>query len=391
MGYLAGPRAEFEDAITKPLERAVELDPAFAAAWAALGHAHLQLHNRFDYRPERMAQAREAIERAQRLDPKLAEVHVALAYYFGQGLGEWPRAVEQLAHALAIAPGYTDAISYLATAQFRLGRWTDGMANLERTRELDPAISDRPSHAFHNTLGLVALRFYGKAAELAATRSERRSGRISGNGILMRASLQYLRDRNRAGYFAAIARAELTDDDDRKNAAYRLAMHRGDFASAAALYARTDENAPGAYDAFHALNFCQAAWLAGERAAAKARALGFLALPDSRTLHRRPILRAKLLAYAGDDAGGRELAAQTVAAMPLSQDAIEGPILLMEAAEVHLVLGEGNAAIALLERALSVPSAVLYSYGHPDLKPLWASVWEDVRYKAALEKMKSLD
>jgi hypothetical protein len=52
-----------------------------------------------------------------------------------------------------------------------------------------------------------------------------------------------------------------------------------------------------------------------------------------------------------------------------------------------LVLGEHDHALELLESALSVPSPVLMS-GHPDLEPLWAPLWQNTRYKAALAKMK---
>ena len=386
MGYLGRGSAQFEAAITKPLEQAVAMDSTFAAAWAALGQAHLQTYTRFDSTPGRLAKAKDAIDRALHLDPTVAEGHVALGFYFGHAIGDWPRAVEQYAHALALVPGHSDAIYQFASAQFRLGRWAEGMANFERVAALDPAMADRSSHGFHIILGLVAQRLYRRAEEFAVGRS--RSDNI--------AMIRYLRDRDRARYVAAIADLTSSDGSESARWAYRRAMLAGRFAEAVALHAKANEGASATLETFHSLHYCHAAWLAGDREGAKARALRAIADlppsdPESPRKWRRLIWQAKLYAFAGEDARARQLAAEAVAAMPIARDAMDGPTVLLEAAEVHLVLAEKDRALDLLEHALSVPSPVLYTYGHLDLEAPWAPLLEEPRYKAALAKMTSLD
>jgi TolB-like protein/Tfp pilus assembly protein PilF len=397
MGYLTRGRARFEEAITKPLEEAVALDPSFAAAWAALSQAHLQMHGRFDPSPERFALAKEAVNRAVHLNPKLAEVQVALGIYYGQGTGEWPRAVEQYAHALAIAPGDSGVVSQLAIAQFHLGRWAEGMANFNRVTELDPGRADRPAHRFQMTQGLIAQRLYRKAEDLISRRQRDESGELSANTLAGLAAVIYLRDRDRARYVAAVAEIKSTDAREDRQWAYRREMLAGRFAEAAAIYATSDDSDPAILNYFQSRSFCRAAWLAGDRAAAKARAFGVLAQQwvvearDGRRAWRNLIFRAQFHAFAGEPERARELAEQALTAMPLSRDALDGPTVLLSVAEIELLLGDKERALALLERALSVPSPVLYNEGHPHLDPLWSPLWQDVRYKAALAKMSSLD
>jgi TolB-like protein/Tfp pilus assembly protein PilF len=394
MGYLTRGRARFDEAITQPLEQAVALDPSFAAAWAALGEAYLQLHGRFDQTPERLAQAKDAIDRAWRLDAKLAEVHLALGNYYGNGLGDWQRAVEQVANALALAPGNGEAISELGTAQLRLGRWSEGVANLERSATLDPQRLNLSSHGFVMTLGLVAQRLYRKAEALRAQTRRQSSNPSFIDRSNSRLTLRYLLDGDRVRYTSAVAELASSEEATETRWKYRLAMMDGRFADAARL-PLVDEGASDIVRGFQTINYCRATWLAGDRAGAQAAAASVLAMqraptPEARGSLRSQLNRAMLHAFAGEIEPARKLADAAVAAVPLSRDAIDGPEALVGAAEIYLVLGEHDHALELLESALSVPSPVLMS-GHPDLEPLWAPLWQKSRYKAAMAKMKSLD
>ena len=63
-------------------ERAVKIDPEFAAAWAGLANAHVDLF-RWGRNPRDLEEAQRASERALKLDPNSAEAHVSV----GQALG----------------------------------------------------------------------------------------------------------------------------------------------------------------------------------------------------------------------------------------------------------------------------------------------------------------
>ena len=63
-------------------QRATNLDPGFADAWAELCRAHARLvYYRYDLSPERREQARLALESARRLAPGTPAVHMASGYY----------------------------------------------------------------------------------------------------------------------------------------------------------------------------------------------------------------------------------------------------------------------------------------------------------------------
>jgi len=63
-------------------ERATELDPGFASAWAELSQAHARLvYYRYDLTPERRVKARQTLDRARELSPGSPESHLAAGYY----------------------------------------------------------------------------------------------------------------------------------------------------------------------------------------------------------------------------------------------------------------------------------------------------------------------
>lgn len=71
--------------------------------------------------------------------------------------------------------------------------------------------------------------------------------------------------------------------------------------------------------------------------------------------------------------------------MPVKRDASAGPSALAAAAQVHLVLGESERALALLDQALSVPSFFLFA-NELRLEPWWTPLRDDPRFQAALAK-----
>ena len=68
--------------IIEDFQTAVDLDPNFAEAWAALAHAHAFYYRLgYDLTPARGEMARQAYERAMALDPDSPEVLFGAGYY----------------------------------------------------------------------------------------------------------------------------------------------------------------------------------------------------------------------------------------------------------------------------------------------------------------------
>src|SRR6266513_2098851 len=100
-------------------ERAIELDPNFAAAWAGLATAHLHLVG-WGGGESDFEGARKASTRALELDPELAEAHVAA----GQGFSMEQRYADATAafeRAIELDPTLFDAYYYYARSCFKAG------------------------------------------------------------------------------------------------------------------------------------------------------------------------------------------------------------------------------------------------------------------------------
>jgi tetratricopeptide (TPR) repeat protein len=100
-------------------ERAVSIDPNFAAAWAGLANAYVDLF-RWGRKPEDLEQAQGASERALKLNPNSAEAHVSV----GQALGiqrRFSEAANAFDRAIKEDPTLYEAYYLYARVMFECG------------------------------------------------------------------------------------------------------------------------------------------------------------------------------------------------------------------------------------------------------------------------------
>jgi len=152
-------------------ERAVELDPGFALAYARLCDIHSHMYAlRYDHSQERVAMAKQAVDKALQLDPDLPEAHYALGRYYS-AIKDRERALEQYAIVLKSQPNHTAAINLTGYTQRDLGKLEQAMTNFKRVLELNP----RNAHTLYHvgdTLAYLrkyteAERYYNRAISLA--------------------------------------------------------------------------------------------------------------------------------------------------------------------------------------------------------------------------------
>jgi adenylate cyclase len=122
------------------LKRVVALDSKFAPAWALLAQALSIGYSRWGtaFSPGLRADAHHSAEQALRLDPMLADAHVAMARVLFEVDWEWRAAGAEIRQALALDPGNADAFrlaSLLATSQ---GRYGEALAYAEGAVARDP-------------------------------------------------------------------------------------------------------------------------------------------------------------------------------------------------------------------------------------------------------------
>jgi serine/threonine protein kinase/Tfp pilus assembly protein PilF len=121
------------------LERATELDPDFALAYAALSEAHsYTYHMGYDWTEERLVKAKEALDRALILQPKLPEAHLAYGYYHYAGYRNYEKALQEYAIAQKSHPDDYRLMVRIGYVYRRQGRFEEAIEYLKRASELSP-------------------------------------------------------------------------------------------------------------------------------------------------------------------------------------------------------------------------------------------------------------
>jgi serine/threonine-protein kinase len=119
-------------------ERATAKDPGFAEAFAALADAYLMRAGSSDDPNRDRLLARAAVERALSLDDRLGSAHVVLAMDAQNYDYDWERAEAEYRRAIELSPAEATAWHRLGELLALLGRFEEGIALLERAREIDP-------------------------------------------------------------------------------------------------------------------------------------------------------------------------------------------------------------------------------------------------------------
>jgi serine/threonine protein kinase/tetratricopeptide (TPR) repeat protein len=143
------------------LEKAVERDPSFHAAWVALARANAGLcHFDWDRTEERLARAKRAVDRAMALDPDSPYSHAAAGVYYYWGLKDYDRALAALRQADRIRPNIPEVLEMIGYVLRRQESYAEAAATLERVAALSPRDGALANH-IAETLGI--LRRYDEA------------------------------------------------------------------------------------------------------------------------------------------------------------------------------------------------------------------------------------
>jgi len=121
------------------LQRAVGLDPQFAAAWAALGYSYYDLarRNGADWGTP-FKQSVQAVGRALSLDPNLADAYLVVACNKFHFEWDWSGAEQNFQRAIRLNPGLAAAYHSYGNLLSRRGRHAEGLRQIDRAIELDP-------------------------------------------------------------------------------------------------------------------------------------------------------------------------------------------------------------------------------------------------------------
>jgi TolB-like protein/Tfp pilus assembly protein PilF len=121
-------------------ERAVQVDPKFALAWARLSRVDANLYfGGLETTPgARRDGAKRALENAQKLAPNLPETLLALGYYQYWVLRDYGLAKTTFERVRKSLPGSSEIPRALAYVTRRQGHWDESIAYFEQALALDP-------------------------------------------------------------------------------------------------------------------------------------------------------------------------------------------------------------------------------------------------------------
>ena len=145
-------------------EQAITLDGNFALAHARLASTCAQIFHYYEPIDAWKSKARNEAEIALRLQPNLAEGHIALGQCIYWMDGDYDRALREFEIASHLSPNNSEVGRLIAAIERRQGRWQESLAAYEKSQSLDP---QNPNIAREIVFTNTALRRWPEAARAA--------------------------------------------------------------------------------------------------------------------------------------------------------------------------------------------------------------------------------
>ncbi len=373
------------------LQEAVTKDPKFFLAYYQLAHAHDQIY-KFggDHNPSRLAFADAAVKATLRLRPDAGESHLALGEHLYWGYREYDRARAECELASRALPNDPRPILVMAYIDRRQGRSEESLRGFERALKNSPRdlnVLQQISFSYQHLRRYPETVFFldqalAVAPEDLGTRIQRATIELEwrADPKPLRALVGSVLEKNPA------AASNLAD------AWLYFALCDSDFVeSERALHAMTAEGCFAEGVVFpHAWCIGVAARAKGDAAAAR-DAFTEARISAEKTAQEQPNYAEALSALAAVDAGlnRKEEAIRegkhAVELLPLSQDAVDGAVLLENLAMIYAWTDEKELAIEQIGALLKVPSRL--NYGQLRLHPNWSSLRGDPRFEVIVQSL----
>jgi TolB-like protein/Tfp pilus assembly protein PilF len=121
-------------------QRAVEIDPGYAPAHAAIASTYNLMQFYAGFSPSSVfPKAKKAAQKAIELDDSLPQAHAALAYVTAYYDWEWAAAEREFKRAIELVPNDADVYHTYSRYLAATGRVDEALENVRRAQELDPA------------------------------------------------------------------------------------------------------------------------------------------------------------------------------------------------------------------------------------------------------------
>jgi serine/threonine protein kinase/Tfp pilus assembly protein PilF len=369
-------------------ERAVQLDPNFAIAWARLSRADAQAYFNGGGIPLALRDAaKHALEKAQKLEPNSPETLLALGDYQYFVLRDYGLAKTTFGRVRKMLPSTSEVPHALAFITRREGHWNESIAYFEQALTLDPRnvelLVDAASHYAMLRQFPAALKLYDRALDITpydpdVMAAKARIYQAQGN-------LQ------EAARFLSGITEQTPNNNTFLTKAAQLQFER-DYGEAIRLYqARL---ASEDYKAFDQVNLAFMQRLTGDTAGAKVTAEQARDTLDQfyRDQPNNAVGAAWLsLAYAamGEKDSALKEAERAIMLMPPAGDPVDGPGLEENLAFIQTIVGETSRAISTLTKLLETPYHSGF-YGPAPITPALLRldpIWDPLRADPAFQKL----
>jgi TolB-like protein/Tfp pilus assembly protein PilF len=373
-------------------KRAVQLDPAFALAWARLSRVNAETYfDGLDRTPARRDATERALNTAQKLQPKSSETLLAQAYYQYWVLRDYELAKATFGRVRELVPGSSDVPAALALIARRQGHWDESIAYWEQTLVLDPRNTQWLSNAAQTYAMLrqfpAALKTYDRLLDILPNdpdtlASEAKIYQAEGN-------------LEQAGKLLAGVNAQTPSINAFLTKGDQLFLERHFDEAIRLIHNRLTEyrglsDIERLFNPFFLLIAQEYAGdIVGARAAAQ-QMLGPLETlcqkdPDNPNFaHVLSLTRAVL---GQKDAAIKE-AERAIALLPSGKDAVAGPKAEENLASVEVIVDNKNRAIPRLQHLLETPYSDCLTPALLRLHPQWDPLRGDPRFQKLCEEKK---
>ena len=365
--------------------QAIALDPDFALAHARLASVRAEVFHYYEPTDAWKTKARTEAETALRLQPNLAEAHLALGQCIYWMDHDYDRALEQFEIASRLSPSNGDVGRLIAAIKRRQGKWEESLQAYEKVAKIDP---QNPNTVREVLFTNTAMRRWPEGARWAEKMRAMAPASLVAKIQSGFVDFWWKGDTQRLKSLVDQVPTGVDPDGAVTATRWEVAMLRRDYSAAKKVVETSSANELSYTNAgttpkvfFEGcIYLAQGVNVKAQQALELARPALEAAVQEAPASAERHAILGWLYAFMGRKDDAIREGRLAVELKPESTDAVDGTLMSAYLALIYARVGENDLAISLIDRLLKIPGAVDsadYSITINDLKYRWE--WDPIR------------